>query len=196
MEGLSCPRCRKDFVRRYRSSGRWHRLLSVAGIRPFRCQLCGHRFTAFAGAEEPADRVALDRREYVRVATRIATRFSWDAGEGEGSITDLSIAGCSLETEAPVTEGTLLRLSLEPDPGSGPIIVEAAVVRHAGPWRIGVQFLRIQDRELDGLREYLHARARRQPAIADRPVAALPDTATTPQGPRAAGDSPSELPGF
>lgn len=193
MRRVECPGCGKDFVRQMPPRGRWDRLLCAAGVFPFRCQLCGRRFRARGEQEPPPAADRIERREYQRLPVRLPAAFGWDRGEGEGIVTDLSIAGCSLEAEAPVAEGDLLRLSLRPEEGAPAIVVEAAVVRYAGPWRVGLQFLRIQGAERDRLRALLQqvfqdAEARRAAGLgilageARKGLGPGPDSAPTPEG--------------
>ena len=166
----NCSRCRQDFVRRRAPRTPLDRLLAVAFIHPFRCQLCGSRFRALWWGGRPDEEGRADRREYVRIQARLPARFSGEGPEQEGVVTDVSIAGCSLETEHPIVEGDLVELHLRVGEGEPPIVVDAAVVRYAGPWRVGLEFLRMQEEAKERLRDLVHRLYR---ARAPGPAAAL-----------------------
>jgi len=95
---VRCPRCGKSFARRSHRQGLKERLLSLLYLYPFRCQVCANRFRAFQFRTRYVKRT-VDRRQYVRLATRIPTTFAEDIkpGEqrgGEGVVTDISLGGC------------------------------------------------------------------------------------------------------
>jgi len=156
MKRVRCPRCRKDFVRRSSPQGGWDRTLHLAGLHPFHCQLCGHRFRARGDAEAPPAEDHTERRDYERVPVRLLAEVTWEGGQAQGIVTDISMSGCSLEIEAPISEGDLLGLQVRAEEDAPAIAVDAAVVRSAGPWRVGLRFLRIQDAEKSRLRDLLH----------------------------------------
>lgn len=150
----TCPQCGKDFVRRSHREGVLERLLSVIYVYPFRCQLCTHRFKAFQWGKRYV-KVQVDRREYERIATRFPLTLVRDHSRGEGEVTDISIAGCALESEAKVAEGVLVQLQLQVPEESTPVAVDAAVVRSASPKSIGLQFLRFRTEEKERLRQFI-----------------------------------------
>ncbi len=152
----NCSRCRNDFVRRRAARTPLDRLLAVASIHPFRCQLCGSRFRALSWGARADEEGGGDRREYVRIQARLPARSSGEGPEQEGVVTDVSIAGCSLETAHPIVEGDLVELHLRVREGEPPIVVDAAVVRYAGPWRVGLEFLRMREEAKERLRDLVH----------------------------------------
>jgi len=87
-------------------------------------------------------------RQYERVSVTITAVLSGESVSGEGMVNDLSIAGCRLNTETQVSEGHILCLELQPsDTGKTPIVIEAAVVRSVHFSTVGVQFLRVSEKE-------------------------------------------------
>ena len=142
MDPVTCPRCRSRFVRRVGRAGAVERLLSVAYLYPFRCQICELRFKRLRWGERYV-RVELDRRDFTRVPTSIWTAVVWQGRQTEGTVRDLSVAGCWLETDAPIPIGELPRLTLEPE-NEAPIHVEVAEVRAVGAGRLGLRFVRVE----------------------------------------------------
>lgn len=161
-----CPHCGKDYTRRTRREGLLEQIASVVYVYPFRCQLCRHRFRVFEFGRR-YERGPADKREYDRLPTWIPATLSADALEDTGVITDLSIAGCAVQTGAKPEPGALIQLSLRVSESALPIVVEAAVVRAVHPAGLGLQFLRIsaEDKErLSRQLQELYAAHRRKPA--------------------------------
>ena len=155
MRALSCPRCRSEFVRRSSRRHLGERLLSLAYVYPFRCQLCQHRFRAFRWKERYVRAIA-DRREFERVPADFGSTVWWGHRHREGRVIDLSMGGCSIETDAQIPEGEVLQLKLDPRREERGIVVDRAVVRSAKPGRLGLQFIRVQEDEEGRLRKYLY----------------------------------------
>ncbi len=150
-----CPRCRKPFTRRSQRRGLLERCISLVHIYPFRCQLCAHRFLApHWGARFVKHRP--DRRAYVRLSVRCPATFTGDAA-GAGTIANLSIQGCGIETDAVPPPGAILRLTMHETTGQPAIEVDVAVVRAVSPRlrQVGVEFLRMQDGEQEKLRRVI-----------------------------------------
>ena len=160
MAALTCRRCRSEFVRRSSRKTLAERLLSLVYVLPFRCQLCQHRFLAFRWRERWVRAAGAtrgdERREYERLPVQAWSSLWWRDRQGEARVTDLSIAGCSIETDAPVPEGEVIQLKLEARGDDRPIVVDRAVVRSAHGGRLGVQFIRVQEDEQGRLRHYLY----------------------------------------
>ena len=154
-----CPECKRVFVRRSPVRGRFQRLLSAVGFYPFHCQFCEHRFTAFARPSPPEEEVE-DIRDYERIPVRVPATLAWEGGETEGTVTDLSAAGCSVETPTRIPKETLVGLRLHIAERVPPITIEAAVLRYAGQGMLGFQFLRIQELEKARLRDFVLGVAR------------------------------------
>ena len=143
-----CPRCQSEVVERAGRAGLLERLLSVAYIYPFRCQSCLHRFRTLAWRQRYVriQRVPrVERRRHRRHPVDFWTTLWLEAGQRSGRARDLSVAGMSLETDAPLEPGQHLELDLQFAPGERPIRVEVAVVRSVQSGRAGLQFVRVKD---------------------------------------------------
>jgi len=144
---VMCPRCDKDFVQRVSRQGVIERAGGLFFFYPFLCQLCGHRFKRLQWGTRYV-KTKIDRRQYERMSVTIPAVLSGESVSGEGLVNDLSIAGCRLSTEAQVSEGHILCLELQPsDAGKTPIVIEATVVRSVHFSSVGVQFLRVSEKE-------------------------------------------------
>lgn len=146
MEPL-CPTCGTDYVRRIRASGIVDRLLALLFIQVFRCQLCTEQFRFF-GRRYPAD-----RREYHRALTRFPTAFSGGHKSGTGVISDISMGGCSLETDTKLFMGCLLRLHVQVSEEEPVLAIDAAVVRSLRPKAVGLRFMHVRGEERERLRQ-------------------------------------------
>lgn len=149
-----CPRCGKDFVRRSHRQGPIEQFLSLAYIYPFRCQLCTHRFRALQWGARYT-RQPVDQRQYERIPVRIPASFSDEQMKGHGVLTDLSMGGGTLQTEAPVLSGTVLEVLFQPTDRDPPLTIEAAVVRSVRASSLGLEFLCLQPADRENLREFV-----------------------------------------
>ena len=168
---VRCPRCGKSFARRSHRQGLKERLLSLVSLYPFRCQVCANRFRAFQFRARYVKRT-VDRRQYVRLATRIPTTFAEDIkpGEqrvGEGVVTDISLGGCYLQTFVQLSQGTLVSLELQTEQHTPAIAVEAAIVRIVRPTGVGLEFLRLSEPEHERFSQFI-----RQLLVAQLPAEA------------------------
>ena len=153
----TCPRCKTRLVDQAPQRGRFERLLGLLTAYPFRCQLCTHRFVAFFWrySNNP-------RRDFERVPAQYPVTLyppgTQKQGEGtQGTILNLTILGCLIETNAQIPQGTSLRLTIHlPDPFP-PIEVEGAMVRSVLDRRIGLEFVKIAPAEETRLRVVIEA---------------------------------------
>ncbi|MFQ5992627.1 MAG: PilZ domain-containing protein, partial [Nitrospiraceae bacterium] len=134
-------------------------------INPFRCQLCTHRFLAYrtkSGHES--------RREYERILVGYTVKFCpVSSGEqvefSEGTMHNLSIRGCQIESSRPASRGAHLRLAFVAAEGELPIQVEAAVVRSTVGGRMGLEFLDMRPEHEDRLRRLIETRLMTRPSL-------------------------------
>ena len=98
--------------------------------------LCGRRAPA-AGAE---------RRASPRIAVVFAAAFSADHARGQGTLVDLSLGGCLIETGHPPAAGTLLAVKLFAPDEKTPLEATASV-HWADGKRMGIKFLRVQSQD-------------------------------------------------
>lgn len=152
---IQCPRCRKNFVRRSHRKGFSEACLSWFSLYPFRCQVCGHRFKTFQFRARYLTQV-VDRRQYERIPTRLPVTFteivtSGGARMGEGSILELALGGCLVQTVTLLPEGTLMSLELDIEASAPSLRVEAALVRSVRPLSVGLEFVRLAEAEHERL---------------------------------------------
>ena len=150
MGRIHCPKCSKNLVQQSPRRGMIEALLSFFCIYPFRCQLCAHRFLAFQWWWRRFVNY-YGRREYVRITVRFQLTFSGKQVSGEGTVVNLSRQGCTIETDTPIPHGELLCLRIHEPDGQPLFEIEAAVVRFIVEKLVGVEFVRIQEREMERL---------------------------------------------
>lgn len=80
----------------------------------------------------------------------------------DGTILEISVGGCRLETDPTLTVGTEITLQIDPSPDAGPIVVEHAVVRWAYGRHMGIEFTKIRPEDTSRLRELLDQTAQWQ----------------------------------
>lgn len=120
---------------------------SLLFVSPFRCQVCGHRFTAFRlGRHYPP---VTERRTHERIPVRLSLAFSGGRINGEGTLVNISLGGCLIETSAPVKVDDIFHIKLFVNEQDPPLEV-AAMVRSVGSKGVGMKFLRSarEDRRL------------------------------------------------
>lgn len=144
----TCPSCGEGHVGRTNRLGLEH-ALSALYVYPFRCRICGHRFRAMQWGQRYAAR-RVDRREYERLPTHVPVVFGAGETTGEGVVTEISIDGCTIETDAAVSRGAGLPLRMQWSP-TRTITVARAVVRSIHGRAIGIQFVQLAEREHDAL---------------------------------------------
>jgi hypothetical protein len=154
MAQLKCPNCGREFVRRVSRSGIVEILLSYFYVYPFRCQLCGERFRRCEWGVRYV-RIDQDRREYERMEMNFPVSFSGQGISGEGMVINVSMGGCTLQTEATVESGALLNLSMQISKDVPPVIVDAGVVRNVRAGIIGVEFALWQQSERERLQLFI-----------------------------------------
>lgn len=75
MADLRCPNCSKEYVARVARVGLVEGLLGLFYIYPFKCQLCGCRFSALQWGVRYL-RMEEDRREYERLPSAFPVAFN------------------------------------------------------------------------------------------------------------------------
>jgi c-di-GMP-binding flagellar brake protein YcgR len=99
-----------------------------------------------------------DKREYTRVKAEFTLTFKGPQIEGKGRLVDLSIRGCSLETDQIPRRGDILQLTLKMPHARPPVDIGTAVVRFTQGIRVGIEFLRINEKSEKELREFVEER--------------------------------------
>lgn len=150
----ACPRCRKNFTRRSQRQGVVEQVISLVYAYPFRCQLCAHRFYAIQWGVR-FERYIPDRREHMRIPVQATAFFSSELVQGQGTVVNLSMRGCGLQTATRLQPGDVFGLKLEGLDGSSQIAIDAAVVRSFGEQEACFEVLRIHDTEREKLRRVI-----------------------------------------
>jgi hypothetical protein len=139
-EVLTCPHCGKDRVLRSRLHTILEFLASLAFYSPFHCQSCSRHFLAWRlGRSYPAHLV--DRRRHLRIPVRLFLSFSGGRIKGEGTVVDISMGGCMIQSDAPVHVDDIFYLQISLGEHEPPLEV-AAMVRSVGSRGIAFKFLR------------------------------------------------------
>lgn len=144
---LRCPECRKESVHRVPCLTLSEQLKSLLFVSPFRCQACGHRFSAVRlGRRYPP---VSERRIHERIPVRLSLAFSGDRIKGNGVLINVSLGGCLIQTATPVKVDDIFHLKLFVSEQEPPIEV-AAMVRSVGAKGVGMKFIRSarEDRRL------------------------------------------------
>jgi hypothetical protein len=147
-----CPQCGTDVVRRIEREGNLERLLNALGVRPFRCQICTHGFRAFSPGIRSGP---VDRRQYLRLSTHVRATIIDKPSRGDEVVTDLSMGGCRLKIQTPLSPGTLFHLQLRPSEPEQVITLQAVLVRFADADSMGLEFLALEPRQKRQLIEFV-----------------------------------------
>jgi len=151
---LMCPNCNRPFARRSNRSGILDFLASLLLVYPYRCQLCAHRFMAWPKLSSPSRHREFERL-HVQFPVAYRSAYLDRPVSGEGTITDLSIHGCSISTQQATQRGTFLQLYIRYSEKDAPVTVDVAVVRASNHRQIGVEFLTLHPAEESKLRRLL-----------------------------------------
>lgn len=142
-------------MRRTYLEGVVEHLLSLAYLYPFRCQVCTYRFRALQFGMLHSTQVP-DRRQYQRIAAGFSA-FLEGQQKREEQVTDLSMGGCTLQAETPLSEGAFLQLLLQAFDREPPIRVDTAIVRSVRARSVGLQFLEFPAGEKDRLSQFVYS---------------------------------------
>lgn len=97
-----------------------------------------------------------DQRQDARFPVRFRSSFtSTNVVGGEGSVVDVSIRGCRIETSTHIHTGTVLELRLYLSPEEPPLGVAQAVVRWARAKYFGVEFVSLKPEEWARLQHFV-----------------------------------------
>lgn len=110
------------------------------GILPYHCQNCSHRFLSWSMGKEDAG-YQIDRREHLRIPVRLCLSFSGGKVRGEGTVMDLSLGGCVIQSQTQVHVDDIFYLEIAIAQDEPPIEV-AAMVRSVSTRGIALKFLR------------------------------------------------------
>jgi hypothetical protein len=97
----------------------------------------------------------LDQREYERVPVHLPVSFFGDKIDGKGTMANLSMDGCVIETPTPLKEGELMSLLVQLEDPRESVEVEAALVRWSFERRRGLEFVHLEPDHEERLRRFL-----------------------------------------
>ena len=150
----NCPRCQSGFVRRSRRASLIDHLMGLLSIFPFRCQLCSHRFRLKQqGARYK--RIIDDRRDYDRLPVDLPAMFRSATCHGQGSVREISMAGCSLGTQTQLEVGDILHIRLQLPNQPDPISIETAILRSVHFNHARVEFLECNKGDKERLQQFV-----------------------------------------
>lgn len=158
-----CPLCGISLVKKAPRSGLRENLLACLMISPYRCQFCSHRFLAVFGliSFSPG-------REHKRIPMQYPVHFRPAFGQDQvlasGTLHELSIGGCTIETTVPVPKASCLCLQVQVTEQDPPIQIDNARVRTVNGKRLGLEFLSITPDEEDRLRRLILASQHGRPS--------------------------------
>lgn len=139
---LFCPRCKSLLVARCQDRRLLDKLFSLCALVSFQCQSCRHRFRAKKIRTRDL-KPETERRNSVRIPVQVPVNFEYGDDGGEGTLTDLSKDGCTLDSKRRLRPGLLLRVHLPAGPEHAPqaFVTEIATVRSVDGSRAGLKFL-------------------------------------------------------
>lgn len=86
----------------------------------------------------------MDLRSSTRAAVTYPVRLSSDLMTGQGTVINLSVPGCAIETDLPVQPGEYLELLVMAPDQARPLTVGLAKVRWATDQKVGIEFIRVR----------------------------------------------------
>jgi hypothetical protein len=93
-----------------------------------------------------------------RVPVDYPAQFTGDEGSGDGTVTNLTIAGCEIEGHARLPIGANLHLRVQAPDARPPIVIALAIVRWKNGDRFGLEFVRFEGTAKAQLKDMLNQR--------------------------------------
>jgi hypothetical protein len=146
-----CPFCQSLFVTPVPPEGLLDKLATLISLHPFQCESCKRRFRLKQQGGQPA--TGSERRKAIRVPVRIPVTFESNEVSGEGVLTDMSLHGCSLESQQSLRSGLVIKLNLPAGKGQKPgsTVQQLATVMGINGNRAGLKFLAYSFQERNAL---------------------------------------------
>jgi hypothetical protein len=86
----------------------------------------------------------MEHRTSARAAVTFPVRLSSDSMTGEGTVINLSVPGCAIQTDLPVQAGEYLELLVMAPDQARPLTVGLAKVRWTTNQKVGIEFIRVR----------------------------------------------------
>lgn len=97
----------------------------------------------------------MDLRSHRRYEVKVPVHYAGDEIRGSGTVTNLSIGGCTILGDVGVRVGSFVEVTLRlPDP-HGEVQIPLAAVRYCMGEKFGLDFLQLQPGDDTRLRKYL-----------------------------------------
>ncbi len=143
-----CPFCKGQAITQVPPAGLMDELAGLFSFKPHQCEKCRKRFRIKFSASDPAQ-----RRKSVRVPVQVPVTFESKEVSGDGTLTDMSLHGCTLVTKETLRPGILLRLHLPATRDGKPDSTkqQLATVMGVNGQRAGLKFLAYSTEEKDAL---------------------------------------------
>jgi PilZ domain-containing protein len=93
-----------------------------------------------------------------RVQVDYPALFAGNEGSGHGTVTNLTIAGCEIESQVQLPIGAGLSLHVQTPEARPPIIIALAIVRWKNGDRFGLEFVRFEGGTKGQLEDMLNQR--------------------------------------
>ena len=103
----------------------------------------------------------MDHRTSTRAAVTYPVRLSSDSMTGEGTVINLSVPGCAIETDLPVQPGEYLELLVMAPDQARPLTVGLAKVRWTTNQKVGIEFIRVRRDDQSRIQRLISPVARR-----------------------------------
>jgi hypothetical protein len=95
-------------------------------------------------------------RKHPRFPVDFGSTFSGEQFTGHGTIANLSVDGCSIESKVILTAKSNLAICIQLPNSQSPVQIDRAVVRWARENTFGVEFERISQGDTDRLHQLIH----------------------------------------
>ena len=105
---------------------------------------------------EKDDKQVLQPRGRRRVPVDYPALFTGDAGSGHGTVTNLTIAGCEIESHDQLPIGAGLSLRVQAPEARPPILIALAIIRWKNGDRFGLEFVRFEGKAKEQLKDMLN----------------------------------------
>ena len=90
-----------------------------------------------------------------RLPVDFPAAFAGDGVDGNGSVADISMSGCTIHSNSQLKEEDIVSMTLHILDGLPPVTIDAARVRNVSANRVGLEFLKFQQTERERLRLFI-----------------------------------------
>lgn len=143
-----CPICGDGCTRRIPQPEGMDVMTAPLQVFPFHCQLCALRFWSRSSGQRPSE-----RRKYARVVVFLEASFSGRGVKGLGTVLDLSMSGCGIESATAVREKTIVSLGIHIAANHPPIEIQRALIQYRTGKRFGLEFLHMEEAQKERLQD-------------------------------------------